>query len=190
MKWRDIKGYDGIYRISDTGIVESLYRKEISRNKFGSMVRGRGGIELKSFINTQTGYLQVELNKDNKAKKFSIHRLVYEYFVGDLISGMIIHHVDENKRNNTPENLKQITHKEHNNIHKHACWATGLKLSENHKDNIKNSLIEKYKHRSEETYRLYEDGKSNKEISKILCISERQVRKRLQQYKERNNVTN
>jgi len=116
MKWKNLKGYEGIYRVNEIGDIESIHRKELSRNKFGSMVRSRGGIYLKPFF-SNAGYLMVELNKDNRARKITIHRLVYESFKGKLEKGMMIHHLDENKLNNHHSNLVQITYKEHSRLH-------------------------------------------------------------------------
>ena len=45
--------------------------------------------------------------------------------------GFVIHHLDENKRNNDINNLALITITAHNRIHKHEAWNKGIKPSEN-----------------------------------------------------------
>lgn len=65
----DIKGYEGLYKISNRGDVISL-----SKNS--------GFLKLKERIIKPTikpkGYLDVKLTKDKKSKHFYIHRLVAE----------------------------------------------------------------------------------------------------------------
>jgi len=117
MREVDVKGYAGIYTIAEDGSIYSVLRSEFSRNRHGPMIRRRGDHPLKSFIGNK-GYWMVELNNKNKPKKFYIHRMVYESFNGELVKGMIVHHLDENKKNNHHSNLVQITHKHHSDIHK------------------------------------------------------------------------
>jgi hypothetical protein len=41
-----------------------------------------------------------------------VHRMVYACFNGELLDGYEIHHRDNNKVNNHPDNLEQVTHEE------------------------------------------------------------------------------
>jgi len=50
-------------------------------------------------------------------KKIDEHRFVWEQTNGEIPKGYIIHHIDENKRNNKLENLQMMTSKEHNLLH-------------------------------------------------------------------------
>lgn len=62
---------------------------------------------------TREGYLRIELKiKPNKPKTLFIHRLVYQAFIGELLDGMVIEHLDGNPLNNHFTNLKQSTQKE------------------------------------------------------------------------------
>ena len=78
---------------------------------------------------TRDGHKRIELKLgDGKAKKFYIHRLVYSAFIGELIDGLVIEHLDGNPVNNYYKNLKQSTQKE--NIHtaiKQDRWHNGEK---------------------------------------------------------------
>ena len=47
----------------------------------------------------------------------AIHRAVWKYFHGEIPSGYVIHHVDENKSNNHIENLRLLTSSEHIALH-------------------------------------------------------------------------
>ena len=65
---------------------------------------------------TRDGHLRIELIiKKGKAKKFFVHRLVYQAFVGDLDDEKVIEHLDSKGYRNYYKNLKQSTQKE--NIH-------------------------------------------------------------------------
>ena len=51
-------------------------------------------------------------------KVILVHRLMWEENYGKIPEGMVVHHINENKKDNRLCNLKLITHKEHRRIHK------------------------------------------------------------------------
>lgn len=59
-----------------------------------------------------TGYHFVIIDKIS----YQINRLVYSTFVGEILEGNVINHIDGDKQNNCVENLESVTHKE-NSIH-------------------------------------------------------------------------
>ena len=102
-EWRDIKGFEGYYQISNLGRVRSLdreiyhpYNKTISHYK-GSIMR---------FSIRRKGYLGICLTKGNKQKSFLIHRLVAQAFIPNPMNYDQINHIDENKANNRVDNLE------------------------------------------------------------------------------------
>lgn len=105
--WKDIKGYDGKYQVSDKGNIKNAVTEKI----------------LKQYVNAD-GYYQVSLysNRDKKSKKKEVHRLVAENFLEEKQIRKEVNHIDGNKANNKVNNLEWITHKE--NIH-HA-WKNKL----------------------------------------------------------------
>lgn len=102
--WKDIKGVENIYRVSNYG--------RLSSNK-------RGGWRVLSNTNSKGDYLSVVLRGKDNAKSEKIHRLVYETFIGDIPNGkrFHIHHIDGNKQNNRIDNLKLVDSKEHHFEH-------------------------------------------------------------------------
>tara|TARA_R110000822_G_scaffold289292_1_gene410588 strand:- start:1 stop:513 length:513 start_codon:yes stop_codon:yes gene_type:complete len=68
------------------------------------------------------GYLRVGLSKDNKHRKFLVHRLVAEAFLLKIDDKKIVNHKDGNKTNNHVSNLEWCTYSE--NL-RHA-YNTGL----------------------------------------------------------------
>ena len=67
MKIKDIKGYEGLYGITEDGKVWS-YHKQSWKVPF----------------NNGTGYIGVTLNKNKQIKNFYIHRLVASAFIGEI----------------------------------------------------------------------------------------------------------
>lgn len=103
--WKDIKGYEGYYQISNKGRVKSLPRLRNAKNKFISRER-----ILKNQDNSK-GYLRVELKANNKKQKFFVHRLVAEHFLDKPKGCNIVNHLDCNPHNNNVENLEWTTFK-------------------------------------------------------------------------------
>ena len=60
------------------------------------------------------GYEKIGLTYDGSRKKHYVHRLVYMAFHGmsELPIGYEIDHIDFNRANNRPENLRLVTHAE------------------------------------------------------------------------------
>ena len=91
-EWRDIKGYEGLYQVSNYGEVYNTCRNKMRRNS--------RGFEL---------YLSIRLSKQNKQKRRYVHHLVLETFVGPRPKGYECNHIDENKLNNRLDNLEWVT---------------------------------------------------------------------------------
>jgi len=110
--WKDIKGYEGLYQVSNMGRVKSLERTVIRKNGRKFTVRER---ILKPFPNHK-GYLQVSLcDSRGKEKTVKVHRLVCEAFYKNPENKPCVNHIDEDKTNNAASNLEWCTYKENNN---------------------------------------------------------------------------
>lgn len=99
--WRDVVGYEGLYKISNKGKVYSVARKD-------TIGRKRAGLILKPKFHAE-GYLRVTLYKNGTRKHKMIHRLVLEAFVENPNNYPEVNHRDENKNNNCVENLEWCT---------------------------------------------------------------------------------
>lgn len=94
--WKDIAGYEGLYRVSNFGVVRSLPRATTSGRVLRQMA-------------DKDGYMKVSLSKNNKLKRCSVHRLVAMAFIPNPQGLPVVNHKDENKANNIVENLEWCT---------------------------------------------------------------------------------
>ena len=93
-EWRDIKGYEGKYQVSNLGRVKSLGNNKSKKEKI---------LDPKS---NMYGYKEVRLSKEGKRKPYKVHRLVAIYFIPNPNNYKEVNHKDENKQNNRIDNLE------------------------------------------------------------------------------------
>lgn len=96
-EWKDIKGYEGRYRVSSLGNVFSCSRKRLLS------------------VQTYKGYKRAPLYDGVKIKQCFVHRLVAEAFLPNPDNLPEVNHKDEIKTNNCVENLEWCTRKYNNN---------------------------------------------------------------------------
>jgi len=107
--WKDIKGYEKLYQVSNLGKVRSLDRLVVYKN---GRKRLWHGVILKK-MTQKTGYLTVNLSKNGKQDYFFVHHLVVLNFLDHTISRKkVIDHIDDDKENNTLKNFQIISHRE------------------------------------------------------------------------------
>lgn len=144
--WKDIEGYEGLYKVSSRGRVWSC-----RRNKFMSTRVSRG-------------YLLTKLSNNGKQKTIAVHRLVAKAFIPNPENKPEVNHKDENKLNNHANNLMWATSREN------ANWGTRNKrIAEYVKANpvkLNGKIVFK-------TKRIKQiDPKTNKVISVYNSVSE------------------
>lgn len=104
-RWRPIKDYEGLYEVSSKGKVRSIARTVIeSTTNKKKYIKER----LISFGDNGNGYKFCHLWKNNKSKRYYVHRLVAETFIPNPNNLPQVNHKDLNKDNNTIENLEWI----------------------------------------------------------------------------------
>lgn len=81
-----------------------------SVNEYGEVFSIRGK-PLCQWIDNM-GYKQVVLYRNGKRNYKRVHRLVYEAFYGKIPNKLLVNHIDEDKNNNTINNLELITNSE------------------------------------------------------------------------------
>lgn len=104
-EWRDIAGFEGVYKVSSWGRVYSVLRIEPMKN---GRLREYGGRILEP-TSTQE-YPAVTLYKGGSKTQRKIHLLVLQAFVGAAPDGMEACHNDGNAWNARLSNLRYDTH--------------------------------------------------------------------------------
>lgn len=107
--WKDIPNYEGIYQISNYGRVKSLERTIKHKTAYGGLYHIKGKI-LKPKIE-KDGYFRIGLKKDRVKKFYRLNRLVAQTFIANPNNYPIVNHKDENKQNNSMDNLEWCTQK-------------------------------------------------------------------------------
>ena len=93
-QWKVVKGFEN-YLVSSLGNVKTINGK------------------LKKVVyDSKNDYGYVELWKNNKGKKFRIHRLVAETFIPNTLGKEQVNHIDGDKKNNCVSNLEWVTPEE------------------------------------------------------------------------------
>ena len=110
--WKDIKGYEGLYQVSNLGRVKSLDR--IAYNPNGTVNSHIKEKILAPVLNNK-GYQYVNLHKNGEIKKMLVHRLVAMAFIPNSENKPMINHKDENPLNNCVDNLEWCDSKYNNN---------------------------------------------------------------------------
>lgn len=116
--WKDIKGYESLYQVSNLGRVRS--KEHLVPSSYGSTRMSPSKIRTNCF---DGNYYHVILFKNGKRKVCLVHRLVAESFIPNQYNLPQVNHKDGNKLNNNVDNLEWCTAQE-NQLH---AFAIGLK---------------------------------------------------------------
>ena len=90
--WKDVPGYEDLYKASDKGQVYSKTRKKLLHQSYSN------------------GYLKVTLVKDKVEKTILVHRLIALTFLPNPNNYPCVNHKDESRDNNNVENLEWCTY--------------------------------------------------------------------------------
>lgn len=101
--WKDIPSYEGIYKVSNLGKVKSISWFDPKNKKYykrDKLLKPR---------KTDKGYIEVTLTNKYKKKIYKVHRIVAEAFIPNNNNLPQINHIDEDKSNNSVNNLEWCT---------------------------------------------------------------------------------
>ena len=130
--YKDIKGFEGMYQISNYGNARTVSRV---------IKRGNGTMFFKSkplkLILNNCGYYYITPIKNNIKYTFRIHRLVCDAFLENELNKPFVNHINGIKTDNRVDNLEWCTSSENN---KHA-YDIGLKKQTNKSIGVRSSII-------------------------------------------------
>lgn len=133
--WRPVKGFEGLYEVSNSGNVRSLAHTVEYKTGGSRTYKER----VLSVCKNNTGYSVVRLTKNKKSYMFSVHRLVAEAFLPNPDGLPVVNHKDESRDNNfvfvdsygtvdaEKSNLEWCTYKYNQNY-----GTCGVRKSKNH----------------------------------------------------------
>lgn len=108
--WKPVKGFEGLYEVSNMGNVRSVDRYVMSGNHC-CLLKGK---PIKACYNSD-GYLIDGLYKNGKRKRYFVHRLVAEAFIPNPKNLPCVDHINTVRDDNSVENLRWCTRKENSN---------------------------------------------------------------------------
>lgn len=97
--WRSVIGFESFYDVSSLGRVRSIAPGRTRRRRI-----------LKPLLNL--GYELVDLRANGRRRMAKVHALVLDAFVGPRPVGMVINHIDFNRRNNHVTNLEYVSQRQ------------------------------------------------------------------------------
>lgn len=109
-EWRDVVGYEGLYKVSNMGRVKMLERSVPQRYGYKRIEE-----HLIKQILSPKNYLFVDLWRSNKNKRMSVHRLVLQAFSQQDSDRLECNHINEIRLDNRIENLEWLSHKDNLN---------------------------------------------------------------------------
>ena len=122
--FKDIEGYEGLYKVSNIGNIISNYK-------------------IRLLCKRENGYLQISLSKKGKVKNFLVHRLVAIAFCENNKNKKEVNHINGIKSDNKFENLEWVTSSE-NTIHAYKTGlqhSVGVKGDKNHFSKLNESQV-------------------------------------------------
>ena len=148
--WKDIKGYEGLYQVSNLGKVKRLPALITRRDGRCVYFKER----LVSCNIAPMGYYMFDLHKyGEKRKRVYLHRIIAEAFIPNPDNLPCINHKDENKLNNNIDNLEWCTYaynltygsNRKKSVETRRKNGTYDNISQETRDNISKALLGKKK---------------------------------------------
>ena len=149
-EWRPVVGYEGLYEVSNTGQIRSFDRYVKYSNGRIHLHKGK----VLSPIKDKDGYLQVNLCYNGKIHQIKVHRIVAQAFIPNPNNLPQVNHKDEDKTNNSVDNLEWCTVKYNNNYGSRKDKARDTAIKNGYWTGLRSGLSKK-----EYYQKYYQDNK-------------------------------
>lgn len=146
--WKDIPGFEGLYRVSNDGRVVG-YKTEYRCGNNGQTKRVLQEREI--IGETRNKYRRVTLYKNKTKRRVFVHRLVAEAFIPNPENKPEIDHINTDPSDNRVENLR---------------WVTRLENQRNPITNMKQHLAQL----GEKNYWFGKTGALHHASKKVICV--------------------
>ncbi len=155
--WQNIKGYEGLYQVSNMGRIKRLPKTEYVYNYLSNTKVKRVKKEkILAYKRNSNNYIIVTLSNNGVSKAYTIHRLVAQTFIPNPNNYPQINHINGKKYDNRVENLEWCTASE--NI-KHASRVGLRKTTKKQKTQAKRNLKKANEAKKRKIYQLTKDNK-------------------------------
>jgi len=121
-EWKDIRGYEGRYQVSNIGRIKSLAR--MRKTKGGGqcfMPEKIMSVSIKKETGRTKPYAEIRLRnggpREEPCKAFLVHRLVADAFIRKLEPREEVDHENRVHADNRVENLRILTWRKHSEFH-------------------------------------------------------------------------
>lgn len=173
--WRDVKGLEGFYQVSNIGRIKSLVgwngHKYVRREKIILPTPDK------------EGRMHIKLSKFGEKINLKIHRIIAEAFIPNPNSYKVINHVDSNPSNNDISNLEWCTQKQ-NVIHEYRFGNLRKKKNTTVANRRAYDKRGKYGIRLDILIHQINNGATNKELAEIYKCPNTLIARRRYQLKK------
>lgn len=118
IRWKPVLDYEGLYSVSNTGLVRSETRRVVSKRGIPRVLRGRNLVLRKN----RSGYYIVFLSSKGIVRPYQVHRLVCSAFLKNTNNLPCVNHKNGIRCDNRVENLEWCSYSENN---RHAFRVLG-----------------------------------------------------------------
>ena len=153
--WKDIKGYEGIYQVSNFGRVRSLERKVYNYIKKCRVLKAH---------DNGHHYQYVDLYTDTNKKRYYVHILVANAFIENPHGYEQVNHKDFDKTNNKIDNLEWVSRTQNVEHYRKSAYARAVE--EGRQAKIRTKFVERVLKEKDKIIDIYKTGVSIEETAK------------------------
>ena len=139
--WKNIKGYEDLYQVSNLGRIKSLDRSK--KSCYGSRSKLIGFIR-KPVLYKSTGYLSIILSNGISRKQLLVHRIVASTFILNNKNKRCVNHKNGIRTDNRVINLEWVSYFE-NYTHSANVLGTNKKSKPVLQYDLNNNFIKEFR---------------------------------------------